>query len=81
LTAPVDFLKDETRGGWAYYLQRAGLGPFMNDLLMSPSGRYRFVVRSKSVPVTQSEYFTLGIEAYLFSRSGKDELGYFISLR
>ncbi len=64
-------------GGW----DAAGLRTIGTDLKTSPSGRYRIRFMSAADPGFGRSYLSAVIEAYLFKKSGRDEMGYFTPLR
>ncbi len=72
----------ERTGGAIYAADRPrGLGDLGADLRSAPSGRYRLRFTSKAESEFGKAYLSLGVEAYLYKKSGKDELGYFAPLR
>jgi hypothetical protein len=50
------------------------------EIAGAASGRYRFSFESKADTSYGRGYLALGVEAYLFKKSGKDELGYYAPL-
>jgi hypothetical protein len=58
-----------------------GLGDLGYQIAMEPTGRYRFSFTSKAETSFGRGYLTVGLEAYLYKRSGKDELGYYAPLK
>ncbi|HET7838322.1 MAG TPA: 6-bladed beta-propeller [Rectinemataceae bacterium] len=72
----------ERTGGAIYAADRPrGLGDLGADLRSAPSGRYRLRFTSKADSEFGKAYLSVGIEAYLYKKSGKDELGYYAPLR
>ena len=68
----------ETAGGFVRRVwDPAGLGVIGQDLRSFPSGRYRLRFTSSADPGFGKSYLTVAVEAYLFKKSGRDELGYF----
>ncbi|HTX73200.1 MAG TPA: hypothetical protein VMC79_10285, partial [Rectinemataceae bacterium] len=69
-------------GGAIYSASRPrGLGDLAADLASSPSGRYRLRFTAQADGGFGRSYLAVGVEAYLFKKSGKDELGYYAPLR
>jgi DNA-binding beta-propeller fold protein YncE len=72
----------ERTGGEVFSASRPrGLGDLSAAIDSAPTGRYRFSFVSKADTSFGRGYLSLGLEAYLYKRSGKDELGYYASLR
>jgi DNA-binding beta-propeller fold protein YncE len=72
----------ERTGGAIYQASRPrGLGDLASDLGSAPSGRYSMSFISKADSVFGRAYLSVTAEAYLYKKSGKDELGYFAPLK
>jgi DNA-binding beta-propeller fold protein YncE len=84
LGAPDDalsYLASRT-GGEVYSASRPrGLGDLAASIASAPTGRYRFSFTSKADTSFGKGYLAVGLEAYLYKRSGKDELGYYAPLK
>lgn len=79
-SAPLRYLVERT-GGAVYSASRSrGLGDLAEEIAGAASGRYRFSFESKADTSYGRGYLALGVEAYLFKKSGKDELGYYAPL-
>jgi DNA-binding beta-propeller fold protein YncE len=75
------FLVDES-GGSIYAADRArGLGDLASDLATAASGRYRLRFVSGADSGFGESYLSVAVEAYLYKKSGRDELGFFAPLR
>lgn len=75
------YLASET-GGSIYSSSRPrGLGDLAADIGGGPCGRYRLSFSSKADPGFGLGYLSVGAEAYLYKKSGKDELGYYAPLQ
>ncbi len=69
-------------GGEIYSASRPrGLGDLAAEIGSAPTGRYRFSFTSKAETSFGRGYLALSLEAYLYKRSGKDELGYYAALK
>jgi DNA-binding beta-propeller fold protein YncE len=69
-------------GGKIYSASRPrGLGDLVADLEATRSGRYRLSFSSKADAGFGEAYLGLSAEAYLYKKSGRDELGYYAPLR
>ena len=80
-SAPIRYLAERS-GGTVYSASRPrGLGDLAADLRSAPSGRYSLSFTSKADPVFGRAYLSVAAEAYLYKKSGKDELGYYAPLR
>lgn len=72
----------EESGGAVYQASRPrGLGDAATDLVGSASGRYRLSYVSSADSAFGERYLTVAAEAYLYEKSGRDELGYFAPLK
>jgi DNA-binding beta-propeller fold protein YncE len=75
------YLADRT-GGELFSADRPrGLGDLASSIAATPTGRYRFSFTSKAQTSFGRGYLSVGLEAYLYKRSGKDELGYYAPLQ
>jgi len=79
--APLRYLAQRTGGGIFSASRPRGLGDLAVEIASSPTGRYRFSFTSKAETSFGRGYLTVGLEAYLYKRSGKDELGYYAPLK
>jgi DNA-binding beta-propeller fold protein YncE len=80
-SASLRYLAEST-GGEVYMTSRPrGLGDLASEIVGAASGRYRFSFESKADTSFGRGHLTVGVEAYLFKKSGKDELGYYAPLR
>jgi hypothetical protein len=79
--ASLRYLAQRT-GGEVFSASRPrGLGDLAAEIASAPTGRYRFAFKSKAETSFGRGYLTVGLEAYLYKRSGKDELGYYAPLK
>ncbi len=79
-SAPIRFLAERT-GGAVYQASRPrGMGDLASEIAGAASGRYRFSFESKADTSYGRGYLAIGAEAYLYKKSGKDELGYYAPL-
>jgi len=79
-SAALRYLAERT-GGAVYSASRPrGLGDLAHDIAAAASGRYRFSFESKADTSFGRGYLSISVEAYLFKKSGKDELGYYAPL-
>jgi hypothetical protein len=75
------YLAQRTGGDIFSASRPRGLGDLAAEILSAPTGRYRFSFTSKADTNFGRAYLTVGVEAYLYKRSGKDELGYYAALQ
>ncbi len=75
--AELDYLVEVTGGTVRFLYEPEGLEPLLADFLSSPSGRYWLVFDSMQDPDFGRRYIDVSVEARLFVRSGRDELGFF----
>ncbi|MCG8478889.1 MAG: hypothetical protein MI724_07325, partial [Spirochaetales bacterium] len=75
--AELDYLVEVTGGTARFLYEPEGLAPLVADFLSSPSGRYWLVFESMQDPDFGRRYIDVSVEARLFVRSGRDELGFF----
>jgi hypothetical protein len=79
--ASLRYLADRT-GGELFSADRPrGLSDLASSIATTPTGRYRFSFTSKAETSFGRGYLSVGLEAYLYKRSGKDELGYYAPLK
>ncbi|MBL8966802.1 MAG: 6-bladed beta-propeller [Spirochaetaceae bacterium] len=72
----------ERTGGALYAASRArGLGDLAAELRGGASGRYRLAFESKADSGFGRAYLGVAAEAYLYKKSGREELGYYAPLR
>ena len=72
----------EASGGSVYSASRPrGMGDVAADIAGAASGRYRLSFTSTADSGFGENYLTVAAEAYLYEKSGRDELGYFAPLR
>jgi len=79
--APLRFLAERSGGGVFTASRPRGLGDIAEDLRSAPSGRYLLSYRSKADPIFGRAHLSVAAEAYLYKKSGKDELGYYAPLQ
>jgi DNA-binding beta-propeller fold protein YncE len=72
----------EASGGAIYSASRPrGMGDVAADIAGAASGRYRISFTSTADSGFGENYLTVAAEAYLYEKSGRDELGYYAPLR
>lgn len=72
----------DASGGSIYSASRPrGMGDVAADIAESASGRYRLSFVSAADAGFGENYLTVAVEAYLYEKSGRDELGYYAPLR
>lgn len=72
----------EATGGTIYAASRPrGLGDAAADLAGATSGRYRLSFVSAADAAFGERYLTVAAEAYLYEKSGRDEMGYYSPLK
>ena len=74
------YLAERTGGGIFSASRPRGLGDLASEIASAATGRYRFSFTSKAETNFGWAYLELGVEAYLYKKSGKDELGYYAPL-
>jgi len=80
-SSSIQYLAERT-GGQVFAASRpSGLADLANAIKDAPSGRYSFSFISQADSNFGREQLGINIEAYLFKKSGRDELGYFAPLR
>lgn len=79
--ASLRYLAQRTGGGIYSASRPRGLGDLASTIGEAPTGRYRFSFTSKAETSFGRGYLTVGLEAYLYKRGGKDELGYYAPLK
>jgi DNA-binding beta-propeller fold protein YncE len=75
------YLAERTGGDILSASRPRGLGDLAAAIDSAPTGRYRFSFVSKAETSFGRGYLSVGLEAYLYKRSGKDELGYYAPLK
>lgn len=75
--AELRFLVEETGGSTRYLFEPEGLMPLVTDMARRPSGRYWLTYNSSAFADFGRAYLELAVEARIFVRSGRDELGFF----
>jgi DNA-binding beta-propeller fold protein YncE len=78
--ASLRYLAERTGGDVLSASRPRGLGDLAAAIASAPTGRYRFSFVSKAPTSFGRGYLSVGLEAYLYKRSGKDELGYYAPL-
>lgn len=73
----IAYLLEQTGGDARYLYEPEGVAPWVTGFRATPSGRYWIVVPAMSDPDFGRRYIELSVEARLFVRSGRDELGFF----
>jgi DNA-binding beta-propeller fold protein YncE len=79
--ASLRYLAQRTGGEIFSASRPRGLGDLAAEIASAPTGRYRFSFTSKAETSFGRGYLAVGLEAYLYKRSGKDELGYYAPLK
>jgi DNA-binding beta-propeller fold protein YncE len=79
--ASLRYLAERTGGDILSASRPRGLGDLAAEIASAPTGRYRFSFTSKAETSFGRGYLSVGLEAYLYKRSGKDELGYYAPLK
>lgn len=79
--ASLRYLAERTGGGIYSASRPRGLGDLAAAITSAPTGRYRFSFSSKAETSFGRGYLAVGVEAYLYKKSGKDELGYYAPLK
>jgi hypothetical protein len=75
------YLAQRTGGDIFSASRPRGLGDLAAEISSAATGRYRFSFVSKAETNFGWGYLDVGVEAYLYKRSGKDELGYYAPLK
>ena len=73
----IDYLCEQTGGQHVYAFNPAGVAPLINRIRSTGSGRYILSYRSDRNPDFGRRYMPLEIQASIFGRSGRGEIGYF----
>ncbi|MFW5694603.1 MAG: hypothetical protein ACOCYB_05505 [Alkalispirochaeta sp.] len=73
----LDYLVEHTGGTFRYLFEPEGLAPLIDTMRQRPVGRYWIVFDARQDPDFGRRYFEMSVEARLFVRSGRDELGFF----
>ena len=76
----MNFLTEETRGGFYYIFRPQGIGGLVRDVIELPCSLYRFTYVSSLPTDFGRAFLPVEIETYVLNRSGRDETGYFASL-
>jgi DNA-binding beta-propeller fold protein YncE len=79
--ASLKYLAERTGGSILSASRPRGLGDLASEISQAATGRYRFSFVSKADTSFGRDYLTLGVEAYLYKKSGKDEIGYYAPLK
>ncbi|MBQ9539460.1 MAG: hypothetical protein IJU95_09335 [Treponema sp.] len=79
--AEIGYITDNTMGESYYVYRPEGLSSVMKDILAIPSGVYILTYTSSLSTDFGRRYLPVEVEAYLLSRSGRDETGYFAPLQ
>lgn len=80
-SASLRYLSSETDGAIYSASRPRGLGDLAADVASGPCGRYCLSFSSKADPGFGLGYLSIGAEAYLYKKSGKDELGYYAPMQ
>ncbi|MEX2444332.1 MAG: hypothetical protein WD492_12045 [Alkalispirochaeta sp.] len=73
----IDYLVEQTGGSLRYLYEPEGLTPLVESFRRRPIGRYWITLDARQDPDFGRRYFEMSVEARLFVRSGRDELGFF----
>lgn len=76
----LEYLAKETGGVTSTLRQPEGLAPLGKHLRERKTGRYTFTYTSRSNSDFGRAYIPMEIEAFLLTRSGRDEIGYYAPL-
>ncbi len=77
----IQYITDNTMGDSYYVYRPEGLSAVMKDIIALPSGVYILSYTSSLGTDFGRRYLPVEVEAYLLSRSGRDETGYFAPLQ
>jgi DNA-binding beta-propeller fold protein YncE len=80
-SASLRYLSSETDGAIYAASRPRGLTDLAADIATGPCGRYRLSFTARADSGFGLGYLSLGAEAYLYKKSGKDELGYYAPLQ
>jgi DNA-binding beta-propeller fold protein YncE len=75
------YLADRTGGDIFSASRPRGLGDLASAISSAATGRYRFSFTSKAETSFGRGYLAMGVEAYLYKKSGKDELGFYAPIK
>ena len=75
--AELSYLVEETGGETRYLYEPEGIAPMVRGFRTAPVGRYWIVMNAQTDPDFGRRYIGVSVEARLFVRSGRDELGFF----
>lgn len=81
LSPSLRYLADRTRGEVFRASRARGLGDLNAELASAASGRYRLAFSSTADADFGRAQLSVAVEAYLYKKSGRDELGYYAPLR
>ena len=73
----LDYLVEHTGGSLRYLYEPEGMAPLIESFRRRPVGRYWITLNARQDPDFGRRYFEMSVEARLFVRSGRDELGFF----
>ncbi|MGA2545007.1 MAG: tetratricopeptide repeat protein [Rectinemataceae bacterium] len=79
--ASLRYLAERTGGNIFSSSRPRGLGDLAAEISSAATGRYRFSFTSKAETSFGRGYLAVSVEAYLYKKSGKDELGYYAPLK
>ncbi len=77
----IEYITNNTMGESYYVYRPEGLSSVMDDIISIPSGVYILSYTSSLGTDFGRRYLPVEVEAYLLSRSGRDETGYFAPLQ
>jgi DNA-binding beta-propeller fold protein YncE len=77
----IVYLAQVTGGSILSAARPRGLGDLADLLEGAPSGRYAFSFESADNPEFGTRQLFVAVEAYLYQKSGRDELGYYAPLK
>lgn len=73
----LSYLVEQSGGTMRYAFESDGLIPLEQNMRADQSGRYWLVFQAGSDPDFGRRYINLSVEASLFVRSGRDEMGFY----
>jgi DNA-binding beta-propeller fold protein YncE len=77
----LSYLAEQTGGALFAANRPRGLSDLIEQAFTAPSGRYALSFESKADPGFGANLLSVAAEAYLYKRSGRDEIGYYAPLR
>lgn len=77
----LQYLVEGSGGSFAFFAKPRGLSDLAAKIVSSQSGRYRISFQSIADPGFGEKYLSVAVEAYLYKKSGRDELGYYSPIR